>query len=398
MSIKTFFSAKPAGMFGMFDIFSGGALKRMSIFALGIVPYISASIMMQLFQYMVPAFKELHKEGGEAAKNKLSTYTKYLTLIICIVQSFAVVLGLESIAPQNGMQTVVGSGVLFKAVAVITLTAGTFFILWMGERITERGIGNGVSLIIFAGIVSNLPTALSATLTLGEKGVLSPLTIIFILVMIVAVVYGVVFVETAQRRVLVNYPRRVAGRAAPAQEASYLPIKINNSGVIPPIFASSILLLPATIIGFLKINSQSSWFVKYSYYFSHGQIGYLILYSLLIAFFAFFYVSIVFNATETADNLKKSGGVILGIRPGEGTANYLNQILSRITMLGVIYLVIVCLLPEILISKLSIPFYFGGTSLLIIVSVTLDTVTQVQTHILSSRYQGLIKKTRLGRR
>lgn len=398
LTVKAFFSAKSPGMLGMFDIFSGGALKRMSIFALGIVPYISASIMMQLFQYIFPFFKELQKEGGDTVKTKIALYTKYLTLCICLLQGFVIVVGLEAMPAQEGVAVVASHTVMFKLMAVLSLTAGTFFVLWMGERITERGIGNGVSLIIFAGIVSNLPTALSATLTLGEKGVLSGIEIIGILAMIVLVIYGVVYVETAQRRISVNYPRRNLGGRMSSQETSYLPIKVNNSGVIPPIFASSILLLPATIFGLMKVNQQSGWFSKYSFYFAHGQIGYLILYALLITFFSFFYVSVVFNPKETSDNLKKSGGVILGIRPGAATADYLTFILTRITTIGAIYLVLVCLLPELLVSKLSVPFYFGGTSLLIIVSVTLDTIMQIQTHVLSTKYQSLIKKTKLGRK
>jgi len=397
LSVKAFFYHSSSGVLGMFDVFSGGALTRMSIFALGIVPYISASIMMQLFQFIFPSLKEMQKEEGDSGKAKIGLYTKYLTLIICIIQSFAIVVGLENMQPSYGIPAVVEPGWMFKVVAICSLTAGTFFVLWIGERITERGIGNGVSLIIFAGIVSNLPVALTATLSLGEKGVLSTFAIIGILVMIVVVVYGVVLVETAQRRIVVSYPRRNMGNKVSAQENSYLPLKINNSWVIPPIFASSILLLPITIFEFLKF-SPDSWLAEYSVYFGHGQIGYLILYALLITFFAFFYVSIVFNPKETADNLKKSGGVILGVRPGGSTADHLNFILTRITTIGAIYLVLVCLLPEILISKLSVPFYFGGTSLLIIVSVTLDTITQIQTHVLSSRYQSLIKKTKLGRK
>lgn len=397
LSVKSFFDNAPSGMLGMFDIFSGGALTRMSIFALGIVPYISASIMMQLFQFIFPYLKDLQKEEGESGKAKIGTYTKYLTLLICIIQSFAIVVGLENMPAANNISVVVSDGLMFKVVAMCSLTAGTFFILWIGERITERGIGNGVSLIIFAGIVSNLPVALSATLTLGEKGVLSTFSIIAIAVMIIVVIYGVVFVETAQRRIAVNYPRRNMGNKVTAQESSYLPIKVNNSGVIPPIFASSILLLPITIFSFLKLNPDSLM-AKYSIYFGHGHIGYLILYALLIVFFAFFYVSIVFNPKETAENLKKTGGIILGVRPGSGTTEYLSYVLNRVTTIGALYLVIVCLLPEILVSKLSVPFYFGGTSLLIIVSVTLDTITQVQTHILSNRYQSLIKKVKLGKK
>ncbi|MGV3279156.1 preprotein translocase subunit SecY [Rickettsiales bacterium LUAb2] len=396
LAVKDFFDGNSQNILGMFDVFSGGALKRMSVFALSIVPYIAASIMMQLFQFIFPSLKELQKEGDNG-KAKLSSYTKYLTLVICIVQSLAIAVGLENMQAADGTLSVASPGIMFKLNAVFSLTAGTFFVLWMGERITEKGICNGVSLIIFSGIVSNLPVALAATLSLGEKGVLSTVAIIGILVMIVAVIYGVVFVETAQRRIPVRYPRRNVGNKVNSAETSYLPLKINNSGVIPPIFASSILLLPITLINFLKVD-PNSWLASYTMYLSRGHIGYLALYALLIIFFSFFYVSIVFNPQETSDNLKKSGGVILGIRPGGNTSDFINFILSRITTIGAAYLVIICLLPEILISKLSVPFYFGGTSLLIIVSVTLDTINQIQSHVLSLRYQSLIKKTKLGRK
>ncbi|MDR2007466.1 MAG: preprotein translocase subunit SecY [Alphaproteobacteria bacterium] len=390
--IKDFMSGSSQGLLGMFDLFSGGSLGRMTIFALNIIPYITASIMMQLFVVVSPTLAELKKEG-ESGRRQINQYTRYLTLVVCFIQAISMAFGLETL--QSGsLRAVDDPGWMFRLMTATTLTSGTFFVLWMGEKITERGIGNGVSLIIFAGIVSNLPFAMATVFSLGEKGALSVIEIIGIIVMIVVIIYGVVYVETAQRRVLVKYPKRQMGNnKISAGDTSYLPLKINNAGVIPPIFASSLLLVPSTLLGFF--SSSYSWLSEIAIFFSRGGVLYLALYALLIILFAFFYVSVVFNPKETSDNLKNSGGVILGIRPGQDTTNYLTFILNRLTVIGAAYLVLVCLLPEFLISKLSIPFYFGGTSLLIVVSVTIDTITQVQSHLMSYQYQSVLKKSKI---
>ncbi len=389
--IKDFLSNNSQGLLGMFDLFSGGSLGRMTIFALNIVPYITASIMMQLFIVVMPSLAELRKEG-ENGRRQINQYTRYLTLLVCVIQALSIGIGLEGL--QSGsLRAVEDPGWMFRLMTASTLTAGTFFVLWMGEKITERGVGNGVSLIIFAGIVSNLPFALATLFTLGEKGALSVITIIAVLFMVVAIIFGVVFIETAQRRVLVKYPKRqVSSNKVSAGDTSYLPLKINNAGVIPPIFAGSLLLVPTTLIGLIGSNS---WLSDVGVYFGRGNAAYLLLYAVLIVVFAFFYVSVVFNPKETADNLKNHGGVILGVRPGEDTANYLTFILNRLTVIGSIYLVLICLLPEFLITKMSIPFYFGGTSLLIVVSVTIDTITQVQSHLMSYQYQNVLKKSKI---
>ncbi|MDR0484110.1 MAG: preprotein translocase subunit SecY [Alphaproteobacteria bacterium] len=391
--IKDFLSGNSQGLLGMFDLFSGGSLGRMTIFALNIIPYITAAIMMQLFVVISPTLAELKKDG-ENGRRQINQYTRYLTLVVCFVQAMSMAFGLETL--QSGsLRAVDDPGWMFRFMTAITLTSGTFFVLWMGEKITERGIGNGVSLIIFAGIVSNLPFAMATVFTLGEKGALSVIAIIGIIVMIVVIIYGVVFVETAQRRVLVKYPKRQMGNnKISAGDTSYLPLKINNAGVIPPIFASSLLLVPSTLLGFFN-HSGSPFLSELAIFFSRGGVLYLAFYALLIILFAFFYVSVVFNPKETSDNLKNSGGVILGIRPGQDTTNYLTFILNRLTVIGAAYLVLVCLLPEFLISKMSIPFYFGGTSLLIVVSVTIDTITQVQSHLMSYQYQSVLKKSKI---
>lgn len=391
--IKDFLSDNSQGLLGMFDLFSGGSLGRMTIFALNIIPYITASIMMQLFVVVSPSLAELRKEG-DSGRKQINQYTRYLTLVVCLIQAISIAIGLETL--QSGsVRAVEDPGWMFRIMTAVTLTSGTFFVLWMGEKITERGIGNGVSLIIFAGIVSNLPFAMATVFTLGEKGALSVIAIIGIIIMIVAIIYGVVYVETAQRRVLVKYPKRQMGNnKISAGDTSYLPLKINNAGVIPPIFASSLLLVPSTLLGFFS-GTESSWISDLAVYFGRGGILYLLLYASLIVAFAFFYVSVVFNPKETADNLKNSGGIILGIRPGQDTTNYLTFILNRLTVIGAAYLVLVCLLPEFLISKMSIPFYFGGTSLLIVVSVTIDTITQVQSHLMSYQYQSVLKKSKI---
>ncbi len=393
--LKSFLADYSQGLLGMFDLFSGGALGRMTIFALNIIPYITSSIMMQLFVIIIPSLAELKKEG-EAGRRQINQYTRYLTLIVCFVQAFSIAAGIESLQ-ASGVRAVDEPGILFKLMTALTLTSGTFFVLWLGEKITERGIGNGVSLIIFAGIVSNLPFSLVTLFTLGEKGTISPIVIILILIGSVAAIYFIVFMETAQRRVVVKYPKRQVGNNKMAGgETSYLPLKINNAGVVPPIFASSLLLVPTTIVSFLGMSN--TYVAEFQNYFSRGSAIYLILYAALIVFFAFFYVSVVFNSTETSKNLKNSGGIILGIKPGEATSKYLDFILNRLTFIGSVYLVLVCLLPETIITQLSLPFYLGGTSLLIVVTVTIDTVSQIQSHLMSKKYESMLKKAKIGRK
>ena len=394
--IADIFARQQGGILGMFNMFSGGALGRMTIFALNIMPYISASIIMQLMTTVVPSLEALKKEG-EAGRKKINQHTRYLTVLITAGQAYGLAIGLEGM--QSGaVSAVIDPGWFFRLSCVITLVGGTMFLMWLGEQITARGIGNGISLIIFAGIVAQFPHSIAATLELGRTGALSPVFIVGMLVLILAVIFCVVFVERAQRRIVVQYPKRQVGMRITSGESSHLPLKINTSGVIPPIFASSLLLMPITIINFMA-GSGPSWLTTVSVYLGHGQPLYLILYVSLIVFFAFFYTAVVFNPTETADNLKKYGGFIPGIRPGRNTAEYLDRVLTRLTVVGAAYLSIVCILPEILISRFSVPFYFGGTSLLIVVTVTMDTVTQIQSHLLAHQYEGLIKKAKLrGRR
>ena len=392
------FSSKAGGILGMFDMFSGGALGRMTIFALNIMPYISASIIIQLLTAVSPTLEALKKEG-ESGRKKLNQYTRYGTVGLAAVQAYGIAVGLEGMR-AGGASAVIDPGLFFRIVTTITLTGGTVFLMWLGEQITARGVGNGISLIIMAGIVANLPHALAATLELGRTGAISTVFIVIFLLMSIGVVGVIVFMERAQRRILVQYPKRQQGSRMSGGEASHLPLKINTSGVIPPIFASSLLLLPATIASFEEAGGQSmGWIGTITAYLAHGTPLYMALYVSLIVFFCFFYTAIVFNPTETADNLRKYGGFIPGIRPGKNTADYLDYVLTRITVLGAIYLSAVCILPEILISQYSVPFYFGGTSLLIVVSVTMDTVAQIHSHLLAHQYEGLIKKARLrGRR
>jgi len=390
------FRQQQGGILGMFDMFSGGALGRMTIFALNIMPYISASIIIQLMSAVSPTLEALKKEG-EAGRKKLNQYTRYLTVLLALFQSFGIAVGLEGMRGSTG-SAVIDPGLFFRLTTVITLTGGTVFLMWLGEQITARGVGNGISLIIFAGIVANLPHALAATLELGRTGALSTAFIIVLLIGAVAVVTGIVFVERAQRRIIVQYPKRQVGNKMFGGEASHLPLKINTSGVIPPIFASSLLLLPLTFASFTS-DSSPQWLQEITARLAHGQPLYMILYVALIVFFTFFYTAVVFNPVETADNLKKYGGFIPGIRPGKNTADYLDYVLTRLTVLGAIYLAVVCIIPEWLISYWSVPFYFGGTSLLIVVSVTMDTVAQIHSHLLAHQYEGLIKKAKLrGRR
>ena len=395
--LQDLFSRNAGGILGMFDMFSGGALGRMTIFALNIMPYISASIIIQLLTAVSPTLEALKKEG-ESGRKKLNQYTRFGTVLLAAVQSYGIAVGLEGM--RGGAQSaVLDPGLFFRLVTVVTLTSGTVFLMWLGEQITARGIGNGISLIIMSGIVANLPHALASTLELGRTGAISTVFIIVFLAISVGVVGFIVFMERAQRRILVQYPKRQVGNKMFGGEASHLPLKINTSGVIPPIFASSLLLLPATIANF-ETNGQSfGWLGEITSYLAHGRPLYMALYVALISFFCFFYTAIVFNPTETADNLRKYGGFIPGIRPGKNTADYLDYVLTRLTVVGAAYLSAVCILPEILISEYSVPFYFGGTSLLIVVSVTMDTVAQIHSHLLAHQYEGLIKKAKLrGRR
>jgi preprotein translocase subunit SecY len=395
--LQDVFSRNAGGILGMFDMFSGGALGRMTIFALNIMPYISASIIIQLLTAVSPTLEALKKEG-ESGRKKLNQYTRFGTVLLAAVQSYGIAVGLEGM--RGGAQSaVLDPGLFFRLVTMMTLTSGTVFLMWLGEQITARGIGNGISLIIMSGIVANLPHALASTLELGRTGAISTVFIIIFLAISVGVVGFIVFMERAQRRILVQYPKRQVGNKMFGGEASHLPLKINTSGVIPPIFASSLLLLPATVANF-EANGQSfGWLGEITTYLAHGRPLYMALYVALICFFCFFYTAIVFNPTETADNLRKYGGFIPGIRPGKNTADYLDYVLTRLTVVGAAYLSAVCILPEILISEYSVPFYFGGTSLLIVVSVTMDTVAQIHSHLLAHQYEGLIKKAKLrGRR
>jgi preprotein translocase subunit SecY len=383
------------GILGMFDIFTGGALRRMTVFALNIMPYISASIIIQLMSAAIPTLEALKKEG-EQGRKKLNQYTRYLTVLIAMFQSYGIAVGLESMHGSFG-SAVINPGMFFVFSCMITLVGGTMFLMWIGEQITARGIGNGTSLIIMSGIVANLPGALASMLELGRTGALSPFFLLLFVVIAIVTVGIIVFVERAQRRIPVQYPKRQVGNRMFGGDSTHMPMKINTSGVIPPIFASSILLIPATVAGFA--TNGPSWLQAIAGQLSHGQPLYMALYAFMIIFFAYFYTAVVFNPEETADNLKKYGGFIPGIRPGSATAEYFDRVLTRLTTVGGVYLVLICLLPEILISDYGLPFYFGGTSILIVVSVTMDTVTQIQSHLLAHQYEGLMRKTRVkGRR
>ena len=382
------FDAQSTGIIGMFNMFAGGAVGRMAIFALGVMPYISASIIMQLMSSIVPTLEQLKKEG-EQGRKVINQYTRYGTVVLAALQSYGIAIGL-----QGSAGIVINPGLFFIITTVITLTGGTMFLMWLGEQITARGIGNGLSLIIFAGIVAGVPSAIVGTLELGREGALSPAVIGAVAVMAVVVIAFIVFIERAQRRLLIQYPKRQVGNRMFQGEASHLPLKLNTAGVIPPIFASSLLLLPITVANF-SAGSGPGWLTTITALLGRGQLLYILLYGGMIVFFAFFYTAVVFNPTDTADNLKKHGGFIPGIRPGKNTADYIDFVLTRITAIGAIYLVLVCLLPEFLINATGVPFYFGGTSLLIVVSVTLDTVSQVQGHLLAHQYEGLVKKSKL---
>lgn len=391
------FSGQDKGILGMFNMFSGGALSRMTIFALNIMPYISASIIMQLASAMSKNLEELKKDG-EVGRMKINQYTRYLTVLLATVQAYGLAVGLQSMQGEMG-PAVLNPGLFFIVSTMITIVGGTVFLMWLGEQITSRGVGNGISLIIFAGIVAELPRAIASTLDLTSQGVFSGAQLLMLVVMVVGVIALIVFMERAQRRVVVQYPKRQQGNRMSAGETNHIPLKLNTAGVIPPIFASSLLLLPVTVMGFSGLADESDFWADVTRYLQHGQPIYMLLYGGLIAFFCFFYTAIVFNPEENADTLRKYGGFIPGIRPGKHTADYLDFVLTRISVLGAIYLVFICLLPEFLIAKYNMPFYFGGTSLLIVVSVTMDTVAQVHSHMIAHQYEGLIKKTKLrGRR
>jgi len=383
------FQQQSGGVLGMFNMFAGGAVERMAIFALGIMPYISASIIMQLLTSVVPSLEQLKKEG-EQGRKVINQYTRYGTVLLATVQAYGIAVGLE-----GGQNIVADPGWFFRISAVVTLLGGTMFLMWLGEQITARGIGNGISLIIFSGIVAGLPSAIGGTLELGRTGAMSTGLILAIIILAIVVIAVIVFFERAQRRLLIQYPKRQVGNRMFQGDTSHLPLKLNTAGVIPPIFASSLLLLPATVAGFTDATQLPGWANTMLATLGHGQPLYMILYAGLIVFFAFFYTAIVFNPKDTADQLKKHSGFIPGYRPGERTAEYIDYVLTRITVVGAIYLVLVCLLPEFLISATGVPFYLGGTSLLIVVSVTLDTVAQIQGHLIAHQYEGLIKKSKL---
>lgn len=391
---KEIYDQKGGGILDMLNMFSGGALSRMTIFALNIMPYISASIIMQLAAAMSPNLEKLKKEG-EHGRMKINQYTRYLTVLLATVQAYGLAVGLEGMQSSAG-SAVIDPGLFFRVSTVITIVGGTIFLMWLGEQITQRGIGNGISLIIFAGIVAELPRAIASTLELGREGQFNLIELLALAAMIVGVIVLIVYFERAQRRVLVQYPKRQQGNQMQMGQQNHIPLKLNTAGVIPPIFASSLLLLPLTIVGFMGADG-GDFTASIARYLQHGQPIYMALYGALIMFFAFFYTAIVFNPEENAEMLQRHGGFIPGMRPGKSTADYLDFVLTRITFVGAIYLVFVCLLPEFMISQYSMPFYFGGTSLLIVVTVTMDTVAQIHSHLIAHQYEGLIKKSKLGR-
>jgi len=394
--LAQFFDQTSNSLLGMFDMFSGGALSRLTIFALGIMPYISASIIMQLLQVVSPKLEQLKKEG-EAGRRKITQYTRYGTVFLAVFQAIGMSIGLESFS-VGGRPVVIDAGLDFRGITVVTLVSGTIFLMWLGEQITERGIGNGISLIIFAGIVAGLPSAIGGTLELARTGEYTALGVLAILVMLLVVTYLVVWFERAQRRIPVQYAKRQVGNKMFGGQSSFLPLKLNTAGVIPPIFASSLILLPATFGQFTKDTEGLEWVGDIAAMMAPGQWLYLLTFSALVMFFCFFYTAIVFNPKDTADNLKKAGGFIPGIRPGQNTSKYIDSVLTRITVVGAVYVTLVCLLPEALISQFGVPFYFGGTSLLIIVVVTMDTMAQVQSHLMSHQYDSLMKQAKLKRR
>ena len=384
--LQQLFKGQQGGILSLFNMFSGGALSRFTVFALGIMPYISASIIMQLMGHVVPTLEALKKEG-EGGRRKITQYTRYGTLGLALFQSLGIALALEGSA---GL--VINPGFGFRMTTVVSLTAGTMFLMWLGEQITERGLGNGISILIFGGIAAGLPGAIGGLFELIRTGAMSIIAAIFIIALVIGVTYVVVFVERGQRKILVNYAKRQVGNKVYGGQSSHLPLKLNMSGVIPPIFASSIILLPATVVGWFATGEGMRWLKDMSSALSPGQPIYVMLYAAMIVFFCFFYTALVFNSRETADNLKKSGAFIPGIRPGEQTAKYIDKILSRLTLAGAVYITAVCLLPEFLVLKYNVPFYFGGTSLLIIVVVTMDFWAQVQSYVMSQQYESLLKK------
>ncbi|GDX53999.1 protein translocase subunit SecY [Methylophilaceae bacterium] len=386
LELKKLFDSQSGGILGMFNMFSGGALSRFTLFALGIMPYISASIIMQLLTVVSPQLEQLKKEG-EAGRRLITKYTRYGTVILAAFQALGISIALES---QPGL--VVDPGLAFRLTTVVTLVSGTMFLMWLGEQITERGIGNGISIIIFSGIVAGLPHALGSTLELARTGAFSIPLVFFLFAATILVTALVVFVERGQRKITVNYAKRQVGNKLYGGQTSHLPLKLNMAGVIPPIFASSIILFPATLAGWFGSSEKMLWLKDIGAAISPGQPIYIFLFALAIVFFCFFYTALVFNPKETADNLKKGGAFVPGIRPGEQTAKYIDQIMGRLTLVGAVYITLVCLLPEFLILKFNVPFYFGGTSLLIIVVVTMDFMTQVQSHLMSYQYEGLLKK------
>jgi preprotein translocase subunit SecY len=384
--LQALFQGQQGGILNLFNMFSGGALSRFTVFALGIMPYISASIIMQLMGYVVPSLEALKKEG-ESGRRKITQYTRYGTLLLALFQSLGIAMALEG---SQGL--VLSPGVGFRVTAVVSLVAGTMFLMWLGEQITERGLGNGISILIFGGIAAGLPNAIGGLFELVRTGAMSIIACLFIIAIVIAVTFAVVFVERGQRKILVNYAKRQVGNKVYGGQSSHLPLKLNMSGVIPPIFASSIILLPATVVGWFATGEGMRWLKDISGALSPGQPIYVMLYAAMIVFFCFFYTALVFNSRETADNLKKSGAFIPGIRPGEQTAKHIDKILSRLTLAGAIYITLVCLLPEFLVLKYNVPFYFGGTSLLIIVVVTMDFWAQVQSYVMSQQYESLLKK------
>ncbi len=381
------FKGQEGGILNLFNMFSGGALSRFTVFALGIMPYISASIIVQLMGYVIPTLEALKKEG-EAGRRKITQYTRYGALALALFQSIGIAVALEG---SPGL--VIDPGPMFRVTAVVSLTAGTMFLMWLGEQITERGLGNGISILIFAGIAAGLPGAIGGLINLINTGAMSVIVALLIVLIVIAVTFVVVFVERAQRKILVNYAKRQVGNKVYGGQSSHLPLKVNMAGVIPPIFASSIILLPATVVGWFATGENLRWLKDISSALSPGQPIYVLLYAAMIVFFCFFYTALVFNSRETADNLKKSGAFIPGIRPGEQTAKYIDKILARLTLGGAVYITLVCLLPEFLVLKYNVPFYFGGTSLLIIVVVTMDFWAQVQSYVMSQQYETLLKKS-----
>ncbi len=393
-ALVALFSRAGGTIFGFIDMFSGGALRKLSICALGIMPYISASIILQLLTVVFPSIKEMQREGPEG-RRKIAYYTRYLTVAICLVQGFGIALGLERMTGPNGEPIVMFPGWGFRLLTMLTLTTGTVFLMWLGEQMTEHGIGNGISMLIFAGIVARMPSAIMNTIRFVKTGELSPLVLIFIIALVIGVVAFTVFMERAQRRIPIHYARRQVGRQVVGGQTTYLPLKVNMAGVIPPIFASSVLMFPATVATFVPLESVQ----QLASFFRPGNLVYELLYVVLIIFFCYFYTAIIFNPDEVAENLQKYGGFIPGIRPGRATAEFLDKVLTRITLIGALYVSAICVLPTILITKFNVPFYFGGTALLIVVGVAMDTMAQLEAHLLTRHYDGLMKQGRLrGRR